>query len=95
MRQFRIELRLRVFGFEFPVVAAGAMSAVFAKLRGLEEGQTASFDYLRGRWNNPFFLGKTFAGKNVCKYGHSGGWHGEWVLDNELDQVRAKLLTIN
>ena len=23
------------------------------------------------------------------------GWHGEWVVNNELDEVRAKLLTIN
>ena len=95
MRHFRIELRLCVFGFVFPVVAACAMSAVIAQLHGLEPGQTVSFDYCRGRWVNPFFLGKTYAGKNLCKFGHEGGWHGDWVLNNELDEVRAKLLTIN
>ena len=65
-------------------------------MRGLEAGQTASFDYCRSRWVNPFYLGKTFDGKNRVKFNDfGGGWHGDWRLDSELDQVRAKLLTIN
>ena len=54
-------------------------SAVFAKLRGLEEGQTASFDYVRGHWVKQFYLGKTLAGKNRVKFNDFGdGWHGDW-----------------
>ena len=63
------------------------MAGALQKLRELQLGEIAGFQYIRGRFRDPFFMCRAHSGDRLCKFGDLGRWHGEWYVCNYVDEV--------
>ena len=67
------------------------MADVMYDLRSLERGGSMAFDYLRGRFRDPFFLARTEDGDRKVKFGNLGPYHGSWQCQDDIDEVNVQL----
>ena len=72
------------------------MSRVMHALRYLEAGESLQFTYSKGRFVDPFFLGRGDCSEDSshkCKFGHLGRYHGGWTISGEydVDEVKVQL----
>ena len=67
------------------------MADVLYDLRSLERGGSMAFDYLRGRFRDPFFLARSDLGDRMVKFGNLGQYHGSWQCQDDIDEVNVQL----